>query len=254
MKVKARFVATFLMFTLSLVSHATAQICPTDDGSLSPGQPTTLTGLIRFHNELRDWIGLQLSSPVCGQKELQLTFLEGDASLRFRQAMALDGCNVKVAGVLEIPVSSYYSAGLYIADGRIDPDPSCHPKEVIPDLSKATIQNDVQRYQAKVTINLNKNEPMKVSVHQTDGQTATLSPWQAYIEADLNGSNSVWVSCRQGFHVKTAQTLVNGRQEKAADFLNTDTPGLVPSDSGPSSITITCVRTSNQPRPTTSNH
>jgi hypothetical protein len=253
MKVKVCFALTLLTLTLSLIVHASAQICPLDDGSLNPGKPTTLTGIIRYHNVLREWIGLQLKPTVCGQKELQLTFIEGDTSLRYRQAMSLSGCKVKVTGAMEIPVTSYYSGALYIADGKIDPAPSCHPKKVPPDLSKSPIQNDVQNYQATISVDLGKNAPMKVFVQRTDGKTETLKPWQAYIEADLNGNHSVWTSCRQGFHVETAQTLVHGHREKAKNFLNENTPGLVASDSGPSSITITCIRTSNQPASATSN-
>lgn len=219
-----------------------AQSCPPDDSPTATKQ-SVLSGTARFHHELRDWLGLELSSPACGQSVVQLTFLGTDPSLRFRQTMALDGCKVRVTGLIEIPVSSYYSAGLYIADGRIEPDASCHPGTVPPDLSAISIQKDVQSYQATVTLDLEKNKPMDVNVQRTDGQRVGLNPWQAYIEAGLNGSRGMlWVTCRNGFQARSATTLVDGREGKSHDRLTASTLGLATSETGPSSITITCVK------------
>ena len=218
-----------------------AQSCPSDDAP-SAAKQSVLSGTVRFYNELRDWLGLALNSPVCGQKIIQLTFIEGDASLHFRQAMALDGCKVTVTGLIEVPISSYYSAALYMADGKLEPDPSCHPKPVPADLSASPIQDDVQSFQATVTLNLETNKPMNVTVRRTDGQTSELDPWQAYIAAGLNGSREMlWVTCRNGFSAKSATTLADGHQGKSNDRLAPDTLGLAIAETGPSNITIRCV-------------
>lgn len=234
------------LLILASISYAAislnAQNCPPDDSPTAIKQ-SVLSGTVRFHRELRDWLGLELNSPACGQGVVQLTFLDGDTSLRFRQTMALDGCKVKVTGVIEMPVSSYYSAGLYIADGKIEPEASCRPGPLPPELSAAPVQKDIESYQATVSLDIEKNKPMDVSVRRTDGQDVGLNPWQAYIEAGLNGSReTLWVTCRNGFLAKSATTLVNGREGKSNDRLTAGTLGLATSETGQSSITITCVK------------
>jgi len=222
-----------------------AQNCPPDDGSFRPSGPTTVAGTIRKHNDLRGWIGLQLSPPVCGQKELELTFIKNDSSAKYREAAALDGCKATVTGRLEDSPTAHYSTAMFIEDGTIDPDASCRPAHIQPDPSKAPVPPDLDTFIATVTVNFaDGSTPMRGSASRTDGRNDELAPWQAYIHPWLNGGKDLlWVSCRDGFHLKDAYTEFGGKRAKPEDWLNKETPGLsAPEKSGPSSITITCVK------------
>ncbi len=239
-----------------LLSHAVAQSCPPDDGSLRSGVPTTISGTIRNHNDLRGWIGLELSRQVCGQKELQLTFVKGDSSARYRTTAALDGCKAAVTGSIEFSPTAHYSTEMFIQDGKIEPDSSRHPAAVAPDRWSAAIPSDLQVYEATVTLNFaNTAKPMRGTVVRRDGKVESLTPWQAYLSPLLNGSEDLlWVSCRDGFLLKDAATQIDGRVAKPENWLNKETPALAASDKpGPSSITVTCVKNSNQVPPTSSN-
>jgi len=222
-----------------------AQNCPPDDGSLSPGEPTTVTGTIRDHNGLRGWIGLQLSHPVCGQKELELTFIKNDTSAKYRETTALDGCKASVTGRLEHSPTAYYATDMFIEDGNIKPDAGCHPAHIQPDLSKAPIPSELRTYKVTVTLNFaDGSMPMSGAASSTDSRTNELTPWQAYVEPELNGGQDLlWVSCRDGFHLNDAFTQIEGKQAKPENWLNKQTPGLsAPDKPGLSSITITCVK------------
>ncbi len=172
--------------------------------------------------------------------------------------MALDGCVVSVTGSIGLSSTGYYSRDMYIDDARIQPDPSCRRVAVPPDPAKARIAPGVRSYNATVKIDLSKmTKPMEGKAWRTDGSTATLNPWQAYVDPQLTGGYVLWVSCREGFRAVKAKAFVDGKYIEAATtsdtWLDDATPGLDPSETGPSSITITCVKNSNQVHPTSSN-
>lgn len=179
-----RWLAIFAWTSCSAIT-LTAQNCPPDDMGTS-----TLTSVIRYHSELRQWIGLEVNPPACGQKEIQLTFYKGDP----RKVMALDGCIASITGGIGISSTGYYSRDMYIDDPRIQPDSSCSRVPVPPDLSRARIVPGVRSYKATVTLDLSKmTKPMEGSAWRTDGSTAKLSPWQAYLDPELTGGYVLWV-------------------------------------------------------------
>jgi len=231
-----------------------AQNCPPKDyeGPTDKLPISTVYGTIRDHNDLRGWIGLQLSPAVCGQTELQLTFIHGDSSASYRATEALKGCKAKVTGRIDNSPTGSYATDIFIEDGMIEPDASCHPSPEKPDPFKATIPSDLQSYQATVTLNFaDTSKPMSGAGRRADGKTDRLTPWEAYIDPWLNGSEDLlWVKCRDGFHLQNAYTEIAGKQAKPENWLNKETPGLsAPDKPAPSSITITCEKYDEQRQP-----
>ncbi len=230
--------------------QARAQSCPPDDGSLRPGKTTTVSGTIRYHNELRQWIGLELASTVCSQREFQLIFVK-DSQAHYRQTESLSGCKATVTGEIEWSPTGYYSAEMYIADGRIESDASCHTVPVAPDPSKASILPGVKSYKSTITIDLSQpKKPMVGKAWRTDGRQGELQPWQAYADLFLTGGEVVWAGCRGDFQLMSAS--VDGQPAKTDDLI-AGKALLGPSEDHTSSITITCVRSSNQVQSQSSN-
>jgi hypothetical protein len=181
-KARASFAVFFCIVIVCSAGRMSAQACPPDDGSLNPGEPTTLTGTIRIHSGLRPWTGLEVSPKVCGQGELQLTFIEDDSSPRYRQTVALAGCGVQVKGSIEISPTAHYSANMYIQDAAIVPDASCHPKAVSVAPSETPIPSDLQSYRASVFLDFgDTSKPMRGTAIRADGNAETLTPWQNYV-------------------------------------------------------------------------
>jgi hypothetical protein len=229
-----------ILLALSALSCLHAQNCPPNDMVTPASGPSTLVGVVRYHDELRQWMGLEVNPPVCGQKEIQLTFYKGDP----REARAIGGCVASMTGSIGRSSTGYYSRDMYIDDPRIEADSSCHRVPVPMDPSKARIAPGVLSYEATLVIDMSKNKPMEARVWRTDGKTWELAPWQAYIDPDLTGSLCLWVSCRKGYYATSGMATVNGHTESTAP--NGDIPGMCPSETSPSSITITCAKNSNQ--------
>jgi len=154
--------------------------------------------------------------------------------------MALDGCRGTVTGKLALSETGYYSRDMYISDPDVKPDLSCRPVAVPPDPSKAPVVPGVHSYKATLVIDLSKNKPMEAKVWRTDGKRSELTPWQAYLDPLLTGGYCLWVSCREGYSPTSGMATVNGRTESTAPY--GDIPGMCPSETGQSSITITCVK------------
>ncbi len=253
MKIGLRMTLVSAAFVCSSL-QLQAQNCPPKDyeGPTDKLPVSTVYGTIRDHNDLRRWIGLQLSPAVCGQTELQLTFIHGDSSASYRATEALKGCKAKVTGRIDNSPTGSYATDMFIEDGMIEPDASCHPAPEKPDPFKATIPSDLQSYQATVTLNFaDTSKPMSGAGRRADGKTDRLTPWEAYIDPWLNGSEDLlWVKCRGGFHLQNAYTEIAGKQAKPENWLNKETPGLsAPDKPAPSSITITCEKDDEQPQP-----
>src|ERR1700722_4873803 len=124
-----------LLILLFASSHIFAQDCPkaTPDGPLLDSAPRKLTGKVVFHNDLRQWLSLELDAPVCGSKQIQLVeFDEGDS----HSFEVFRGCRVTVSGKLGIPGTGYYSAELYQEVTEIQPGADCVRQPAFPDYSK----------------------------------------------------------------------------------------------------------------------
>ena len=180
---------------LLLPVFAFGQSCPRAD-STEAAQSSVLHGSILYHNELRQWIGLKLASPVCGKPELQLVYADPDA---YRRAKSLRGCTVTATGKIYEGLTGYYSASLAIENPEITPDASCHPKPVEADPSKAEVPAALKGWRATIMINYRSKGHIEVKVHQID-DSSSLQPWQAYVHYSLNGgADVIWFGCRTGF-------------------------------------------------------
>jgi len=141
-----------------------AQVCPTDHGDAT--KASTLHGKIVYHDELRQWIGLNLDHPACNQSDIQLVFIKEDGFLHWkedgflhwREAKTLSGCKATVEGVIGESLTGYYSADLNIADPKIKVDPGCKPKPLEPDLWEGKVPKSITIYKAKPTPVLARSE------------------------------------------------------------------------------------------------
>src|SRR5579862_2624621 len=121
---------------------AKAQSCPPADQRSDGAESSTLHGTLVHFDELREWLGLKLDQPACGEEIVGLVF----TVRRAREVDALRGCGVTVEGKLYAPFSAYYSAPLVIQDADVRPDESCHPQAVQPDPLKVAVPTDLTSY------------------------------------------------------------------------------------------------------------
>ncbi len=209
MKIFPMRLAATILFRILLSSFpvvAAGQACP-DGSDLGARSASILHGTISYHDELRQWIGLKLDHPACGQHEIQLVF---DSSDGFRKAKALRRCSATAAGKLFEGLTGYYSADLAISGAKLDPASSCHPSPVEPDLSLESIP-PVRKYYASITIDYRGKGHIDVSVWRDSVGRIPAKPWQAYVNYLLTGGEDVlWYGCRKGFAVdKIRQTPPN---------------------------------------------
>jgi hypothetical protein len=146
------------------------------------------------YHQLREWMGLDLTTPACGEKTIQLIFVKRSA----KRAVSLDGCKAVVTGSIFDSPTGYYSASLAIADPTISPSPGCHPHpppaHVVPH-----VPADLRAYAYSLTVDAPKNVPMTGRAWRTDGTPSNLEPWSAYSNIDLTGGFAIWAGCRDGF-------------------------------------------------------
>ena len=62
-----------LAVSVWLTLSVCAQSCPSQESSKRKRRPFC-TGTLTYHNTIREWLGLRLDKPTCGQKEIQLIF------------------------------------------------------------------------------------------------------------------------------------------------------------------------------------
>ena len=194
-----------LAVALCLISvhSAPAQSCPKENpsGPLIESAPQTLTGKVVYHDEIRQWFGLQLDTPVCGvDKEIQL--LQGGGAFEVDEGNAHEievfrGCRVTVHGPLGIPGTGYYSAELYQNADKIEPAKDCVLKPHLPDYSKAKVESSIRSYRVAMRINYQARGGHIVVTAESGGKT--LTPWQAYASYWLTGSFGFYAQCADGF-------------------------------------------------------
>jgi hypothetical protein len=190
-----------LLLVLVASSHVFAQDCPkaTPDGPLLESSSRKLTGKVVFHNDLRQWLSLELDAPVCGTEQIQL--LEGGGGFEVDEGNShsfevFRGCRVTVIGTLGLPGTGYYSADLYQNVVRIEPSAGCIQQTAFPDYSNARPAPGVRRYRVKMWFYYGAEDPVHASV--TTGDHA-LGPWQGYASYLLTGGFVFYAYCADNF-------------------------------------------------------
>ena len=187
---------------LSLIPFLTicAQNCPVrgERGPAEASTASTLHGTIAHHDELREWLGLKLERPACGQDEIQLVFSDMKAQ---RNAETFQGCAVSVSGKLFDVPTGYYSAEIAISDPTLESDSSCHPFPVKPDPTIVPIPTDLKSFHASITVDYRGRGHTEVRVWRS-AKNEVLQPWQSFVYYQLTGGQDVlWFSCHDGFSV-----------------------------------------------------
>jgi hypothetical protein len=236
-----RVIPTFLLALLS--TSLLAQTCPTTADSeqgRAAADPSVLHGRLVYHEDLRDWLGLELDKPACGQHEIQLVFT--DAAV-WRKAEALRGCSLTVTGKIFDSPTGYYSAGLAVSDPTLRPDSSCHPFPAKPDLSTVPIPSSVDLYHVSITVDYRGRG--HVSVHVSDGQNAatSLEPWQAYAHYMLTGgADVIWFGCQKEFQLEQVAQKPPGNAILPQDD---DAGASLRNMEGSNTVTYSCRRRQN---------
>lgn len=184
---------------LCLTIHsATAQSCPSanPNGPSKDSAPQTLSGKLVYHDGLRQWLGLQLDAPTCGQKEIQLIPAEIDEP-HWRLLDVLRGCRVTVQGPLGLSPTGYYSTDLYQTADKIEPGPGCVRQPAFPDYSKSKPDPSIRSYRVAVRIDYLGDH---IPITARNGNRI-LTPWQAYANYQLTGGFGLYAFCADGFDV-----------------------------------------------------
>jgi len=189
-----------LVFPLFLGSVASGQNCPLTQ-ERGPGEasaPSTLRGTLVFHDELRQWLGLQLEQQACGEADVQLIFSDAKA---WRIAESFRGCAISATAKLFDSPTGYYSAQIAMADPELKPDPSCHPFPIRPDPTSAPIPKDVKSFRASITVDYRGKGHVAVQVWDAASKQP-LEPWQAFVHYHLTGGTDVmWFGCHADFKI-----------------------------------------------------
>jgi hypothetical protein len=196
---------TLMVLAAALLVTVTvkAQTCPPQDqehGLAEASRPSVLHGTLLVHDELRQWLGIKLDRPACGQKEVELVYSKAEG---WRKAEALRGCTLTATGKLYDSPTGYYSADIAISDPILKPDPSCHAFPVKPDPYAVPIPPGVTEYQVSITVDYRSKGHIDVRVRQSDDKRVLLKPWQAYVNNTLTGSMDViWFDCPNDFRIQ----------------------------------------------------
>jgi hypothetical protein len=194
------FVAAFLVG--SGVSQA--QDCPREkpDGPYVESASRTLVGRVVFHNDLRQWLSLEVDEPVCGERVIEL-FADGGGGgfevdqRNSRELERFRGCRVKSMGTLGIPGTGYYSAHLFQNVEKIEPEAGCVRQPAFPDCSKAKPKQGVRSYRVSMWFDyMAPQGPVHATV--MSGQQR-LGPWQAYASYWLTGGFVFYAHCADDF-------------------------------------------------------
>lgn len=222
-----------LLCLLTLIGPAcAAQVCPKDVAPDQEPPPSTLSGTIHHYRQLRDWIGLDLDTPACGEKTIQLIFLKPSGAKR---ASSFDGCNARVTGAIYESPTGYYSATLAISDPVIGLSPDCRPKAVPLPKAPPPPPSDLRSYSYSVVVNIPGNVPITGRAWRTDGKQGGLEPWSAYADVTLTGGYFTWANCRRGF---VAAAASSSTQDDAS--ITDAQAGLDPSEDHVSRFIVEC--------------
>jgi hypothetical protein len=222
------------LFLLALLgAPLTAQSCPKENPPDKLPPSSTLNGTIHVYHQLRTWIGIDLSTPACGEKTIQLTFLRKN---QYSKAESLDGCTARVTGPVDFSPTGYYSANLFIQDPAIAPAPNCHPKS-ISSTPSVVVPPGLRSYKVEITVDIPNNLPMSGHAWRTDGRETDLTPWDKYADITLTGGYVIWADCRKDFTAKAASSSTHDEAS-----LYDGRAGLDPSEDHTSKFLVSCVR------------
>ncbi|HVO80381.1 MAG TPA: hypothetical protein VMT28_06605 [Terriglobales bacterium] len=215
---------------------ASGQSCPSEseDGS-EAHDVSTLHGTLVYHDELRQWLGLKLDQPACGEAEIQLVVSDDAAG---RRAKTLRGCAITITGRLYLAPTGYYSAELAVFDGVLQPDSSCHPYPLEPDPSLAPIPPNVHSYHVSITVDYRGKGHKDVAVWQGGNKHVLLKPWQAYAGYFLTGDAVMLrVYCAKSFQL--TGVLQDPRVERGI-FTDDISTAVLLTGSGINTVAFTC--------------
>lgn len=191
-----------LAIAVLAVTAVDAQTCPTKDehGPVEASRDSILHGTLLLHDELRQWLGIKLDQPACGQTEVELIFSEAKTR---REAETLRGCTVTATGRLFDSPTGYYSANMAISDPTLKPDLSCHPFPVKRDQHPVPIPPTLKAYHASISVDYRGKGHIYVKVWEGEDNPVPLAPWETYVDYILTGSRDViWFNCQKGFQIK----------------------------------------------------
>jgi hypothetical protein len=189
--------AMLVIFT----SLAKSQDCPRRDpnGPDIDSSVRTLTGKVAFHDNLRQWLSLEVKDAVCGERIVQL--IADDKQIDTHGHLeVLRGCTVTVTGRLGLPGTVYYSAEIYQQVESLKPADDCRKQPELPEYSKMKPRRDVSGYRVKLWFDYyGPQGPLHGSVTSGDKQ---LNPWQAYVSYFFNGEEDLTAGCAEGFFLR----------------------------------------------------
>jgi hypothetical protein len=233
---------SILIVSAVLLCNATlahAQFCP-DEKTGAASSISELRGTVRYHDDLRKWLSLDLERSACGLKQSQLVFSNHELA---RRAKSLDGCKATATGMLYFGETGYYSSTLAISVESLEPDKSCQPAPMEPDPALTRIPLDLRSYYASITVDYRGNGHLTVDVWRDATSVVRLEPWQAYVSYSLNGGADVlYFGCREGFLWRNAAQVPKSTR---SEIQGAPEQGVVDlSDSvSPNVITFACEKT-----------
>jgi hypothetical protein len=193
---RALFFAAIFVAFLQLGRPSAAQDCPRENpaGPSIDSMPRTLVGTIVFHDDMRQWLSIDLDAPVCGQNRIEIFDVDYQHP---RQLEVFRGCRVTTRGVLGIPSTGYYSTDVFQTVDQIEPTASCVRQPAFPDYEKMKPVRGIYTYQVSMWFNYG---PFEDRVHaRVLSGNRILSPWQAYAHYFLTGGFGFYGYCADGY-------------------------------------------------------
>lgn len=215
-----------------------AQSCPDPDTRKPSLAASSLHGTLIYHDELRQWLGLRVDKSICGEGEIELTFLEPKD---WRQAEALRDCEVTVIGELFYSPTGYYSATMAVTDPVVAPGVTCKPHPVKTDPALSPRKPNIKAFVAEVLVDYRDKGRVAVRVWEGRQKKSDLTPWEAYIHYELTGSHDVmWFGCADGFEIK--QISQNPKPKNAPFQDDSSLAGTVLLSETLNTVSFLCVR------------
>jgi hypothetical protein len=201
--VKRRAIVAWLASTLALLllfcgaGSASAQECPRSDrnGADTRSPVQSLEGMLVYHDGIRQWFELQLSTPRCGQTSIEIV----DPDQVVRALETLRGCRVRSQGRLDFAPTGYYSKDVYQDVRRVEPVGACARQPAFPHRRPARPDRRVRSYVVDMDLDYEPGDHPILFTVRSGGKE--LRPWQAYASYMLTGGFVLYGQCGKGFVV-----------------------------------------------------